>query len=45
VAPRFLDQASLAERAKLVGGFAAVAAAVMAAVNVEDILHSGGQGH
>jgi hypothetical protein len=43
VAPRFLDHASQVERAELVGGFTATAAAVVVAVNVEDILHGGGQ--
>jgi len=44
VAPRFLDHASQEEWAELVGGFAATAAAIVAAINVEDILHGDGQG-
>lgn len=44
VAPRFPDHAGQAERVELVGNFAAAAAAIVAAVDVEDILHGGGQG-
>ena len=44
MALRFLDHASQAERVELVGGFAAVATAVVATINVEDILRGGGQG-
>jgi hypothetical protein len=44
VAPRFSDHARQAEPAKLVGDFAVAAAAVVALVNMEDILCGGGQG-
>jgi hypothetical protein len=44
VAPRFLGHAGQAEQAKLVGDFTAAVAAVVATVNVEDILCDGGQG-
>jgi hypothetical protein len=44
VEPGFPDHVGQAERAELVGDFAAAAAAVVAAVNVEDILRGGGQG-
>jgi hypothetical protein len=39
-----LDYASQAKRAELVGGFAVVAATVVAAVDMEDILRDDGQG-
>ena len=46
--PGFLGHVGQAERAELVGDFADVADAIMAAVvatmNMEDILHDGGQG-
>jgi hypothetical protein len=41
VVPRFLDHA---RQAKLVGGFTAAAATIVAAVNVDDILRIDGQG-
>jgi hypothetical protein len=44
VAPKFPDHAKQVERAKLVDGFAAAATAVVAIVDVEDILCGGGQG-
>jgi hypothetical protein len=44
VEPRFLDHAEQEERAKLVGDFAPIVATIMDAMNIEDILRSGGQG-
>ena len=44
VEPEFLGHARLVERAELVGDFTATAATIMATMNVEDILHGGGQG-
>ena len=44
VAPGFSDHARLAEWAELVSSFATDAAAIVAAMNVEDILYGGGQG-
>jgi hypothetical protein len=44
VAPRFLGHAGQAEQAKLVGDFTAIVVAIVATVNVEDILRDGGQG-
>jgi hypothetical protein len=38
----FSDHVSQAERAELVGSFTAAATAIVAAVDVEDILHGGG---
>ena len=38
----FSDHASQAEHAELVGGFAAATAAIMATINMEDILRNGG---
>ena len=38
------DHAWQVERAELVSSFAAAAATIIATVNVEDILHGGGQG-
>ena len=42
--PRFLDFSRQAERVELVADFAATTAAVVAAMDVEDILRGGGQG-
>ena len=44
VVPRFLDHAGQAERAKLIDDFAATAVVIVAIIDVEDILHGGGQG-
>ena len=44
VEPGFPGHTWQAERAELVGDFAAAAAAVVGAMNVEDILRGGGQG-
>ena len=44
VALWFPDHARQAERVELVDDFAATAAAIMAAINVEDILRGDGQG-
>ena len=42
--PGFLDHVGQAKRVELVDDFAAATTAVVATVDVEDILHGGGQG-
>jgi hypothetical protein len=44
VALGFSDHAGLEERVALVGDFATTAVAIVATMNVEDILRGGGQG-
>jgi len=44
VEPEFLHHTRQEERAELVGDFTATAAAIVAAVNKEDIRRDGGQG-
>jgi hypothetical protein len=44
VEPEFLDHVRLEERVALVGDFATAVAAIVATVNVEDILRGSGQG-
>ena len=44
VVPGFPAHAGPAKRAELVGDFAFAASTIMAAVNMEDVLHGAGQG-
>ena len=44
VVPEFPDHTSQAKQVDLVGDFAATAAAVVTAMDMEDILRDGGQG-